>query len=127
MANVIEVAKAAVTAYNKKDWNELGNLLAANAVYDEKATNRRLEGSGQIIEALQGWAQAFPDSKGTLIREFASSDAAAVPRSAKSKLRWSHLGWATSKAIIGGTKINNDCTCSDKTTTAKRRRRIGSE
>ena len=76
MANVIEVAKAAVTAYNKKDWNELGNLLAANAVYDEKATNRRLEGSGQIIEALQGWAQAFPDFKGTLIREFASSDAA---------------------------------------------------
>ena len=76
MANVIEVAKAAVTAYNKKDWNELGNLLAANAVYDEKATNRRLEGSGQIIEALQGWAQAFPDSKGTLIREFASSDTA---------------------------------------------------
>jgi steroid delta-isomerase-like uncharacterized protein len=76
MANVIEIAKAAVTAYNKKDWNELGNLLAANAAYDEKATNRRLEGSGQIIEALQGWAQAFPDSKGTFIREFASNDTA---------------------------------------------------
>lgn len=76
MANVIEVAKAAVTAYNKKDWNELGNLLAANAVYDEKATNRRLEGSGQIIEVLQGWAQAFPDSKGTFIREFVSNDTA---------------------------------------------------
>jgi steroid delta-isomerase-like uncharacterized protein len=76
MANVIEIAKAAVTAYNKKDWNELGNLLAANAVYDEKATNRRLEGSGQIIEALQGWAQAFPDSKGTFIREFVSNDTA---------------------------------------------------
>ena len=76
MANVIEVAKAAVTAYNKKDWNELRNLLAADAVYDEKATNRRLEGSGQIIEALQGWAQAFPDSKGTFIREFASNDTA---------------------------------------------------
>ena len=54
MANVIEIAKAAVTAYNKKDWNELRNLLAADAVYDEKATNRRLEGLGQIIEALQG-------------------------------------------------------------------------
>jgi steroid delta-isomerase-like uncharacterized protein len=76
MANVIEVAKAAVTAYNNKDWNELRNLLAADAVYDEKATNRRLEGSGQIIEALQGWAQAFPDSKGTFIREFASNDTA---------------------------------------------------
>ena len=76
MANVIEIAKAAVTAYNKKDWNELRGLLAADAVYDEKATNRRLEGLGQIIEALQGWAQAFPDSKGTFIREFASSDTA---------------------------------------------------
>jgi steroid delta-isomerase-like uncharacterized protein len=76
MANVIEIAKAAVTAYNKKDWNELRNLLAADAVYDEKATNRRLEGLGQIIEALQGWAQAFPDSKGTFIREFASNDTA---------------------------------------------------
>jgi steroid delta-isomerase-like uncharacterized protein len=76
MANVIEIAKAAVTAYNNKDWNELRNLLAADTVYDEKATNRRLEGLGQIIEALQGWAQAFPDSKGTFIREFASNDTA---------------------------------------------------
>ena len=74
MANVIEIAKATVTAYNKKNWNEMRDLLAADAVYDEKATSRRLEGSGQIIEALQGWAQAFPDSKGTFIREFVSND-----------------------------------------------------
>jgi steroid delta-isomerase-like uncharacterized protein len=76
MANVIEIAKAAVTAYNKKNWSEMGDLLAADAVYDEKATSRRLEGSDQIIEAFQGWAQAFPDSKGTFIREFASNDTA---------------------------------------------------
>ena len=74
MANVIEIAKATVAAYNKKNWNEMRDLLAADAVYDEKATSRRLEGSGQIIEALQGWAQAFPDSKGTFIREFVSND-----------------------------------------------------
>ncbi|MEH2499147.1 steroid delta-isomerase-like uncharacterized protein [Bradyrhizobium sp. AZCC 1678] len=76
MANVIEIAKATVAAYNNKNWNEVRDLLAADAVYDEKATSRRLEGSGQIIEALQGWAQAFPDSKGTFIREFASNDTA---------------------------------------------------
>jgi steroid delta-isomerase-like uncharacterized protein len=74
MANVIEIAKATVTAYNEKNWNEMRDLLTADAVYDEKATSRRLEGSGQIIEALQGWAQAFPDSKGTFIREFVSND-----------------------------------------------------
>jgi steroid delta-isomerase-like uncharacterized protein len=74
MANVIEIAKAAVTAYNEKDWNKTRDMLAADAVYDEKATNRRLQGAGQIIEAFQGWASAFPDSKATFIREFASGD-----------------------------------------------------
>jgi steroid delta-isomerase-like uncharacterized protein len=74
MANVIEIAKAAVTAYNDKDWNKTRDMLAADAVYDEKATNRRLEGAGQIIDAFQGWASAFPDSKATFIREFASGD-----------------------------------------------------
>jgi len=78
MANVIEIAKAAVTAYNEKDWNKTRDMLAADAVYDEKATNRRLEGAGQIIEAFQGWANAFPDSKATFIREFASDDTAVL-------------------------------------------------
>jgi steroid delta-isomerase-like uncharacterized protein len=53
-------------------------MLAADAVYDEKATGRRLEGAGQIIEAFQGWANAFPDSKATFIREFASGDTAVL-------------------------------------------------
>jgi steroid delta-isomerase-like uncharacterized protein len=53
-------------------------MLAADAVYDEKATNRRLEGAGQIIEALQGWANAFPDSKATFIGEFAIDDTAVL-------------------------------------------------
>lgn len=78
MANVIEIAKAAVAAYNEKDWNKTRDLLAADAVYDEKASNRRLEGAGQIIEAFQGWAEAFPDSKATFIREFASGDTAVL-------------------------------------------------
>jgi steroid delta-isomerase-like uncharacterized protein len=76
MTNVIEIAKAAVTAYNEKDWDKTRGLLAADAVYDEKATNRHLEGAGQIIEAFQGWADTFPDSKATFIREFASGDTA---------------------------------------------------
>ena len=78
MANVIEIAKSAVTAYNEKDWNKTRDMLAADAVYHEKATNRRLEGAGQIIEAFQGWANAFPDSKATFIREFASGDTAVL-------------------------------------------------
>lgn len=78
MANVIDIAKAAVTAYNEKDWSKAKDILAANAVYDEKGTNRRIEGAGEIIEAWQGWAKAFPDSKATFVREFASGDTAVL-------------------------------------------------
>jgi len=78
MANVIDIAKAAVTAYNEKNWSKAKDILAANAVYDEKGTNRRIQGAGEIIEAWQGWAKAFPDSKATFVREFASGDTAVL-------------------------------------------------
>ena len=76
--NVIEIAKAAVTAYNDKDWSKAKDSLAADAVYDEKGTHRRIQGAGQIIEAWQGWAKAFPNSKATFVREFASGDTAVL-------------------------------------------------
>jgi steroid delta-isomerase-like uncharacterized protein len=78
MANVIEIAKAAVTAYNEKDWSKGKDILAADAVYDEKGTRRRIQGAGEIIEAWQGWARAFPDSKATFVRAFESGDTAVL-------------------------------------------------
>ena len=74
MANVIEIGRASITAYNDKDWSKAKDMLAAAAVYDEKATHRRIQGAGEIIEAMQGWAKAIPDSKATFVREFASGD-----------------------------------------------------
>jgi steroid delta-isomerase-like uncharacterized protein len=76
MANVIDIAKAGITAYNDKDWGKAKDMLAADAVYDEKGTHRRIQGGGNIIETWQGWAKAFPDSKATFVREFASGDTA---------------------------------------------------
>ena len=35
--NVVEIAKAAVTAYNDKNWSKAKDTLAPDAVYDEKA------------------------------------------------------------------------------------------
>src|SRR5229473_4713311 len=78
MANVIEIAKASITAYNEKDWSKAKDMLAADAVYDEKGTHRRIQGVGAIIEAFQGWANAFPDSKATFVSEFASGDTAVL-------------------------------------------------
>src|ERR1700680_3993591 len=76
MANVIEIAKAGITAYNDKDWSKAKDMLATDAVYDEKGTHRRIQGASEIIEALQSWAKAFPDSKATFGREFASGNTA---------------------------------------------------
>src|SRR6202158_3206152 len=78
MANVIEIAKASITAYNDKDWSKAKDMLAADAVYDEKGTHRRIQGAGEIIEAWQGWAKAFSDSKATFVSEFASGDTAVL-------------------------------------------------
>ena len=76
MANVIEIAKALIIAYNEKNWIKVKDMLAADAVYVEKATHRQIQGVGEIINAWQGWARTIPNSKATFVREFASGDTA---------------------------------------------------
>lgn len=78
MANAVEIAKAGISAYNDKDWGKCKDILAADAVYDEKGTSRRIQGAVEIIEAWQGWAKAFPDSKATFVREVANGDTAVL-------------------------------------------------
>jgi len=78
MANVIETAKAATIAYNEKIWDKVRAAFVEKGVYDEKATGRRLQGTGQIIEAWQGWAKTLPDSKATFIAEHACGDTAVL-------------------------------------------------
>ena len=74
MASVIETAKGATIAYNDKSWDKVKGVFAENAIYDEKATSRRVQGVGKIIETWQGWAKALPDSKATFVGEYASGD-----------------------------------------------------
>ena len=76
MADVIEIAKGLITAYNEKNWSKVKDMFAADAVYDEKGTHRQIQGVREIIDAWQGWAKAIPNSKATFVREFASGDTA---------------------------------------------------
>jgi len=62
---MIEVAKAPILAYNDKNWQKAKASMTPNFVYDEVATQRRVEGADQAIVLWKGWAEAFPDSKGT--------------------------------------------------------------
>ncbi len=78
MSTVIETAKSATIAYNDKKWDKVKAVFAENGIYDEKATSRRMQGVGKIIEVWQGWAKAIPDSKATFVAEYASGDTAII-------------------------------------------------
>lgn len=58
-------AKALIEAYNDKNWERARNAITQDFVYDEVATGRKLTGRDATLEAWKGWAEAFPDSKGT--------------------------------------------------------------
>jgi steroid delta-isomerase-like uncharacterized protein len=75
---LLNAAKALIEAYNAKDWNRARAGMTAEFDYDEIATGRRMTGPDAAIEAFQGWAQAFPDSKGTFRGAHAAGDGTVV-------------------------------------------------
>jgi steroid delta-isomerase-like uncharacterized protein len=60
-----KIAQGLIVAYNDRDWNRVKASITADFTYDEVATARKVTGADQTIELWKGWAQAFPDSKGT--------------------------------------------------------------
>ena len=75
--DLIKVAKEAVEAFNKADWDRSMALLGTG-VYNEVGTGRQLRGKAEILPALQGWRKAMPDVKGTVTNAFASGNKAVL-------------------------------------------------
>lgn len=71
---LIQTARASVEAYNEKDWEAAREALSPDIVYDEVASNRRVEGTKEVLNTWRGWAKAFPDSKGTIEEERVDGD-----------------------------------------------------
>jgi steroid delta-isomerase-like uncharacterized protein len=71
---LIDASKALIQAYNDKNWDRVRAAVTPDFVYDEVATGRKVEGADAAISIWQGWAQAFPDSKGTFNQALASGD-----------------------------------------------------
>ncbi|HXW03926.1 MAG TPA: ester cyclase [Vicinamibacterales bacterium] len=80
--SAIELAKQSVIAYNEKNWEAAKEALAADAVYDEVATARRLSGQATILPAWKDWAVAFPDSRATFENAISSENIVTL------ELRW---------------------------------------
>jgi steroid delta-isomerase-like uncharacterized protein len=70
----IQLAKQGIDAYNEGDWERFKAPLSSDAVYEELATQRKVQGPDQIVEASKGWKEAFPDSKGTITKVTEGAD-----------------------------------------------------
>lgn len=62
---LVTIAKALIEAYNEKNWDRAKASITKDFIYDEVPTGRNVTGRDATIEAWKGWAEAFPDSKGT--------------------------------------------------------------
>jgi steroid delta-isomerase-like uncharacterized protein len=71
---LIDAAKAPMLAFNEKNWDAVRASITPDFVYDEVATNRKVQGVDQVIPLWQGWATAFPDAKATFHRELLSGN-----------------------------------------------------
>ncbi len=72
--DVIKVARENIEAFNASDWERLKLTLAADSIYDEVATQRRIQGADQVVDAFKGWKQAMPDAKGTVTNAISSGN-----------------------------------------------------
>jgi steroid delta-isomerase-like uncharacterized protein len=62
----LQLAKQNIEAFNKGDWDSFRANLASDYVYQEFATQRRVQGADAITELAKGWKKAFPDVKGAI-------------------------------------------------------------
>jgi steroid delta-isomerase-like uncharacterized protein len=70
----LSLAREGVEAFSNNDWQRFKAPLAPDAVYQELATGLRIQGPDQIVQAIQGWKQAFPDARGKITNAFASGN-----------------------------------------------------
>ena len=76
--SILEVAKSQLIAFNDKNWDAAKEVLATDTVYDEVATQRRIQGVEEVLSAWKGWAKAFPDAKGSFDKETVSGNTVVI-------------------------------------------------
>jgi steroid delta-isomerase-like uncharacterized protein len=75
---ITQAALTNIEAFNAADWKSLKDSVAADVVYVDIPSQRRLEGVGQFIEEYQNWKNVAPDCKGTPRNTFVSGNTVIV-------------------------------------------------
>ncbi len=73
--NKIDIVKKHLDDMTKGDWNGFRAALTDNAVYEEEATQRRIQGGDKYVDAIKTWKSAFPDFKARVKECVGSGDA----------------------------------------------------
>jgi steroid delta-isomerase-like uncharacterized protein len=75
---LIAAAKAPLMAYNDKNWDALKASITPNFVYDEVATERKVQGVDNVMPLMKEWGEAIPDSKATFDNAYVSGNTVVI-------------------------------------------------
>ena len=99
---MIDAAKAPVLTFNEKNWEAVRASISPDFVYEEVATNRKVQGVDQVLPLWQGWATAFPDAKATFHREHLSDDSVVFEVSWRAARRYRVTGASAGSGMGAG-------------------------
>jgi steroid delta-isomerase-like uncharacterized protein len=72
--DLVSLARENIEAFSAGDWDRWRATVPPDAVYEEPATGRRVQGRDQLQELARGWKRAFPDVRGTVTTAVAAGD-----------------------------------------------------
>ncbi len=72
--DLIRIARESIEAFNSGDWTKFRQTMTPDSIYEEFATQRRVQGADAIIQVNEEWRRAFPDARGTVKSACASGD-----------------------------------------------------
>jgi len=73
--NKVDIVKKHLDDLAKGDWSSFRGVLTDNAVYEEEATRRRIQGADKYVDTIKTWKTAFPDFKAKVKECVGSGDA----------------------------------------------------
>ncbi len=74
MADLTNIAREVVEAFNASDWERTKALMTPDYLYNEVGTGRRIQGPEEVVAALKGWKEAMPDVTGTVTNVLVSGN-----------------------------------------------------
>ena len=74
----IQLAREAVDAFSRGDWERLRTALAPNTVWEQVCTEDRLEGPDAVVDHNRAWKRAFSDARGSVTNALCTDDTAVL-------------------------------------------------